>query len=140
MASVVPSPPSATGQTMTSASGYPYTAMMLTTVVADAARKVRLKDAPDTFPILFSAIRIGKVAFFGVPGEPFTPVGVSLKKTKGYDLVLPCCNTNAKEGYFPMIDSYEQGGYEAKTSNFKPGTAELIIKEGKKLLSSLLEN
>ena len=33
----------------------------------------------------------------------------------------------AKEGYFPMLECYEEGGYEAGSSNFKAGVAELII-------------
>ena len=117
----------------------PFKAMMLTTVVAEAARMVRLEHAPDTFPMLFSAIRIGKIALFGIPGEPFTDVGRALKETDGYDLVLPTCNTNAKEGYFPMRDAYLEGGYEARGSNFKEGVAEKIIEEGQKILMDLLK-
>ena len=115
----------------------PYEAMMLTTVVAEAARMVRLENAPDTFPMLFSAVSIGDVALFGIPGEPFNGVGRGLKEAEGWKMVIPCCNTNAKEGYFPMIDSYDEGGYEARSSNFKAGTAERIIEEGKKILLSL---
>ena len=115
----------------------PYEAMMLTTVVAAAARKVRLENGPDTFPLLLSSLAIGKVAFFGVPGEPFTGGGRGLKEAEGYKLIIPCCNTNAKEGYFPMKDSYLEGGYEAGTSNFKMGTAERIIEEGLKILAEI---
>ena len=115
----------------------PYTAMMLTTVVAEAGRMVRLENAPDTFPMIFSAISIGDVAFFGIPGEPFNGVGRGLKAAEGWKMVIPCCNTNAKEGYFPMIDSYMEGGYEASGSNFKAGTAEKIIEEGKSILATL---
>ena len=117
----------------------PFKAMMLTTVVAEAARMVRLENAPDTFPMLFSAIRLGKIAFFGIPGEPFTGVGRALKETEGYDLILPTCNTNAKEGYFPMRDAYLEGGYEARGSNYKEGVAEKIIEEGQKILRDLLK-
>ena len=115
----------------------PYKAMMLTTVVAEAARMVRLENAPDTFPMLFSAISFGDVAMFGVPGEPFNGVGRGLKAAEGWKMVIPTCNTNAKEGYFPMMDSYEEGGYEARSSNFKAGTAERIIEEGKAILASM---
>ena len=117
----------------------PYKEMMLTTVVAEAARMVRLENAPDTFPMIFSAIRIGKIAFFGIPGEPFTGVGRALKETQGYDMIIPTCNTNAKEGYFPMREAYLEGGYEAKSSNFKEGVAERIIEEGQKILTEMLE-
>ncbi len=115
----------------------PFKAMMLTTVVAEAARMVRLENAPDNFPMLFSAVSIGNVAFFGIPGEPFTGVGRGLKEAEGWDLILPCCNTNAKEGYFPMKDAYDEGGYEARSSNFKSGVAERIISEGLKILEEL---
>ena len=115
----------------------PYKAMMLTTIVAEAARMVRLENAPDTFPMLFSAVSIGDVALFGIPGEPFNRVGRGLKEAEGWKMVIPCCNTNAKEGYFPMIDSYDEGGYEARGSNFKAGVAERIIDEGKAILASM---
>ena len=115
----------------------PYSGMMLTTVVADAARKVRLEHGPQSFRMPLSAIAIGPVAMFGIPGEPFTGVGRALKKAEGFRLVLPTCNTNAKEGYFPMLECYEEGGYEAGSSNFKAGVAELIVESGLELLKSL---
>ena len=115
----------------------PYTGMMLTTMVAAAARKVRLENGPEFFEMPLSAIAIGPVAMFGVPGEPFTGVGRALKEADGYELVLPTCNTNAKEGYFPMLECYEEGGYEAGSSNFKAGVAELIIDAGLRLLEEL---
>ena len=115
----------------------PYTGMMLTTMVAAAARKVRLENGPEFFEMPLSAIAIGPVAMFGVPGEPFTGVGRALKEADGYELVLPTCNTNAKEGYFPMLECYEEGGYEAGSSNFKAGVAELLIESGLELLKEL---
>ena len=36
-----------------------------------------------------------------------------------------------------MMDSYEEGGYEARSSNFKADVAEKIIEEGKKILAEL---
>ena len=115
----------------------PYTGMMLTTMVAAAARKVRLENGPGFFEMPLSAIAIGPVAMFGVPGEPFTGVGRALKEADGYELVLPTCNTNAKEGYFPMLECYEEGGYEAGSSNFKAGVAELLIESVLELLKEL---
>lgn len=115
----------------------PFEAMELTTVVAEAARMVRLEHGPETFPLRLSALAIGNVSFLGIPGEPFNGVGIGLKEAEGWDMVMPCCNANGKEGYFPMQDAYDEGGYEARSSNYKAGTAELIIKEGKALLDSL---
>ena len=115
----------------------PYKAMMLTTVVAEAARMVKLEFGPEFFPMVFSAIAIGNVALFGIPGEPFTGIGRAVKENLGWDLVLPTCNTNAKEGYFPMIDSYNEGGYEARGSNYKAGVAERIIEIAKEILEQI---
>ena len=115
----------------------PFKGMMLTTVVAKAARMVRLEHGPESFEMPLTAVAIGPVAMFGIPGEPFTGIGRALKDTEGWELILPTCNTNAKEGYFPMMECYEEGGYEAGGSNYKAGVAELLIEEGKAMLQTL---
>ncbi len=115
----------------------PYEGMMLTTIVAEAARMVRLENGPDAFDMRLSALAIGPVAIIGIPGEPFAGVGKGLKETSDFDMVIPCCLMNGCEGYFPMQDSYDEGGYEARGSNFKAGVAEFIISEGKTLLARL---
>ena len=115
----------------------PYEGMMLTTVVARAARMVRLENGPDFFEMTLSGVRVGPVGLIGIPGEPFNGIGRGLKETEGFDLILPTCCTNGYEGYFPMQDAYDEGGYEAGSSSFKAGVAELIISEGKKLLKEI---
>ena len=115
----------------------PYSGMMLTTVVAEAARMVKLKDGPERFPMELSGVAIGPVAMVGLPGEPFTGIGRGLKAAEGWELVMPCCLTNGSEGYFPMQDAYDEGGYESRSSYFKAGVAEFLIDEGRKLLADL---
>jgi hypothetical protein len=115
----------------------PFSGMDLTTVVAEAARMVALEHGPDSFPITLTGAAIGNIAIVGIPGEPFNGIGLGLKKAEGWDLVLPCCLTNGSEGYFPMQDAYSEGGYEARSSRFKAGNAELIVEEGIKILESL---
>ena len=115
----------------------PYKGMELTTVVADVARKVRLEHGPESFPLTLWGFAIGNVALLGIPGEPFNGIGVGIKEAEGWDLVLPGCWVNGGEGYFPMQDAYDEGGYEAKTSRYKAGTAELLIEESKALLATL---
>lgn len=115
----------------------PFKGMMLTTVVAEAQRMIRLENGPDSFTMPLSGFVVGPVAFCGIPGEPFMQIGQGIKKTEGYDLVLPICLTNGSQGYFPMYDAYAEGGYEARSSSFKAGVAEYIIDEGKKLLEDL---
>ena len=115
----------------------PYEGMQLTTVVAEAARMVRLEHGPAFFDMDLIGLAIGPVAMIGIPGEPFNGIGLGLKEAKGWELVLPCCLTNGSQGYFPMQDAYDEGGYEARSSNFKAGVAELIIQEGTMLLQHL---
>ena len=115
----------------------PFEAMELTTVVAEAERMLRLENGPDFFRMPLTALAIGDIAFIGIPGEPFYEIGKALKGSEGWAMVLPCCITNGYEGYFPMRDSYTEGGYEARSSVYAAGAAERIIEEGKKLLDSL---
>ena len=115
----------------------PYSGMMLTTVVAAAARKVRLENAPETFQMILSGIRIGNIGIVGIPGEPFLGIGKGLKETEDYEMVIPVCCANGYQGYFPMKDSYDEGGYEAGTSSFRAGSAEFIVSEGKELLKEM---
>ncbi len=115
----------------------PFTAMELTTVVAEAYRMCRLENGPESFPIELTGVQIGPVALVGIPGEPFTDVGVGIKDTDGWSAILPCCLTNGSEGYFPMQSAFDEGGYEARASRFKGGVAEAIIAGGKALLNEL---
>ncbi len=118
----------------------PYTAMELTTVVAEALRMCDLENGPEEFVFDILGIQIGKVAFVGMPGEAFTEIGVAIKETKGWDLILPCALVNSYEGYFPVKSAYDEGGYEARTSRYKPGVAERIIEGAKQVLCDLKSN
>ena len=115
----------------------PWKAMMLTTVVAEAQRMIKLENAPDAFPVKLLGLSIGPVAFVGIPGEPFTGIGRAIKDTEGFELICPCCLINGCEGYFPMQDAYDEGGYEARSSSYKAGCAEYIAAQGKELLAQL---
>lgn len=115
----------------------PYTAMELTTVVAEAIRMCRLEHGPETFPIRLTGIKLGSVGIVGIPGEPFTDIGVEIKKIPGWDLILPCALTNGSSGYFPTKAAYDEGGYEARTSPFRPGISQLIVDGAQTLLDSL---
>ena len=115
----------------------PYTAMELTTVVAEALRMCRLENAPDQFMLPLTAVQIGDVALLGIPGEPFTEIGVKIKEAEGWKMIMPCCLTNGDEGYLPVQSAFGEGGYEARTTQYKAGVAEKIINGGKSLLDSL---
>ena len=115
----------------------PYTAMELTTVVAEALRMCRLEHGPEYFDLPLISVQIGPIALLGIPGEPFTEIGVKIKETPGWDMILPCGLTNGYFGYFPIKSAYDEGGYEARTSQYKSGVAELLIETAKSLLTEL---
>lgn len=115
----------------------PWEGMMLTTIVAEAERMVQLEHGPEKFDLCMGALTIGDVALVGIPGEPFTAIGRALKEAPGWELVLPLCCTNGYEGYFPTMDAYLEGGYEARSSIFKAGVAEAVSEAGIKLLNNI---
>ena len=115
----------------------PYEAMELTTVVTEAMRMVMHEHGPETYDVNLTAVKIGPVAMLGMPGEPFTDIGVEIKKAEGWDLVLPVCLTNGSIRYFPMQSAFDEGGYEARSCFFKAGVAERIIDGALELLSEI---
>lgn len=115
----------------------PYTGMELTTVVAEAMRMCRMENGPEYYEMPLCAVAIGNVAVVGIPGEPFVGVSWGLKAIPGWDMILPVCNANSREGYFPMQECYAEGGYETRNSSFKAGVGELLIRESAALLNKL---
>lgn len=115
----------------------PYTAMELTTVVAEATRMCALENGPEYYDLEMTGLQIGDVALIGIPGEPFTDIGVQIKDTEGWSAILPTCITNGSMGYFPTMSAYKEGGYESRSSHFRAGVAEKLIAGGKELLAEL---
>jgi len=115
----------------------PYTAMELTTVVAEALRMCSLADGPEYKDMEMVGLKIGPVALVGIPGEPFTEIGVKIKEAEGFELVMPCALTNGYEGYFPVQSAYDEGGYEARSSRYAAGVAETIVDAGKAVVAEL---
>ena len=52
-------------------------------------------------------------------------------------MILPCCLTNGSQGYFPLRESFEEGGYEARSSSYKADVADAIVAGSKDLLTLL---
>jgi hypothetical protein len=115
----------------------PYSAMQLTTVIADAKRMCKLENAPDYYNMKITAIKIGQVALVGFPGEPFTEIGVRVKQADGWNLVLPCCLVNGFNGYYPTKSAYDEGGYETSSSIFKAGVDDVIVENAIQLLNEI---
>ena len=116
----------------------PYTAMELTTVVAEACRMCALEHGPESFEIDLTGLRIGPVALIGIPGEPFTDIGVRMKDMEGWAAIMPCCLVNGSDCcYFPTETAYSEGGYEARSSKYKSSVARILVDGSKELLNEL---
>ena len=115
----------------------PFTAMELTTVVAEATRMCNLEFGPDTFQLELTGIKLGPVALLGIPGEPFTDIGVRIKETEGFRMIMPVALCNGYEGYFPSAAAYAAGGYESRSSRFRNNVSDLIVDGSKQLLGEL---
>ena len=115
----------------------PYPAMALTIAVSEAIRMVNLENGPDSFTLELTGLKIGPVAFVGIPGEPFTQIGVRIKETEGFKQIMPVCLTNGCNGSFPSPEAFAAGGYESRSSIFGPKVSDQIVDGCKELLNEL---
>jgi len=109
------------------------------TLVYETKRMIDFEHGPEAMDIQISATAIGPIALIGAPGEMFVETGMRLKETKGWDLVLPTSITNGYYSYLPTKQAFDEGGFEARTSEFKKGVAERIVEESQKMLKELLK-
>ena len=117
----------------------PYKDMALTTVIANAQRIVRMKDAPDTYSYKLFAIAVGEFVFLGLPGEPFTEIGNRICAASQFEEIAICELSNAMTTYFPTSEALRLGGYEAVTSNVGIGSDDAIVNGAKAILARLKE-
>ena len=115
----------------------PYEKMELTTVVAEANRIVKLKDGPESFSYVLSALRLGEVVFAGLPGECFVDIGREIEKNYGKNSIFVCCLTNGGDTYFPTSSAYDEGGYEARSSQLKRGGDKILTDGMRELLKTI---
>ena len=118
--------------------GLPGDEMEQNTLLYESKRMIDYENGPESMEIQISAVKIGPIAIVGAPGESFVEIGKSLKKSEGWEMVLPASNTNGYYSYLPTKDAFDEGGFEARTSEFKKGIGEIIIKESGKILKELL--
>ena len=113
------------------------TGMARTEVIAKATRIERMQTKPDSKELILTAVSIGDMVFASLPGEPFTEVGRQIKARSPFTLTIPCCCANGYEGYYPVQSAFNEGGYEALTSRYVAGTAELLIDTSSEIIKTL---
>lgn len=115
----------------------PFEKMELTTVVAEATRRVALENGPDFFEYTLGAVAIGDIVFCSVPGEMFTELGNRVCDESPFKTTLVCCLMNASGTYFPTRKAYDEGGYEARSSKLAPGYDDIMVKDIIELFESI---
>ena len=70
-----------------------------------------------------TVIGFGKVAVVGYAGEPFTEYADNPRKEVPELFILSACLANGAIGYLPSVSAFEEGGYEARTTNLTPCVA-----------------
>jgi len=81
--------------------------------------------------------RVGDVAFVGLGGEVFNEIGKAIKTASPFPHTIVMTHCNGAGGYVPTKQSYDDGGYEVKTSPYLPTAAEQLTQEAVRLLQTL---
>jgi hypothetical protein len=88
-------------------------------------------------------IRIGDIAFVGLPGEIFTEFGIDIKARSPFKNTLVMGLTNDDRDYFPTAVSFTQGpkGFTPMITGYEttPGSTNYDIGAGEKLAESAVE-
>lgn len=102
------------------------------------AEAIVQKFAPTSANI--TALRLGKLAIVGVPGEPTSHLGRAIKAyglQLGFSRVLVISHVNGWIGYILDRADYDQGGYEATLSFYGREEGEKVVDAARKALRRL---
>ncbi len=105
------------------------------TLLGEATRIKNLKNAPIYKKVPISVINLGEIGFVGFGGEPFTRYADNVRKACPDRFIIASCCTNGGEGYLPIKEAFEEGGYEAGSSPFNPNLEEECAKIAVDLLN-----
>lgn len=87
-----------------------------------------------------TALRFGKVAIIGVPGEPTSELGrriVAAGSKLGFRSVLVCSHVNGWMGYILGAEDYDRGGYEATLSFYGREEGDKVVQAASEALRKL---
>lgn len=98
---------------------------------------LRNENEPPIVDLNIVCVGFGDVAFVGLPGEPFTSIGVKIKGESPFKMTIPCCNANGSAGYFPTDDALTSSGYESASSPFLPGIADNVTETSLRTLNEI---
>ena len=91
------------------------------------------------------AIAVGPVTILTLPGEPFSQLGVAIKRRLGDNAVMVLGYTNGVPGYIPDRLAYSGGGYEVEEAHrfygrpaaFAPEAGEAMVEAAVRLVQQI---
>ena len=103
--------------------------------LTEACRIATIPEQPvyRKFPI--TVLGLGKIAFYGLGGEPFTEYGFIAREACPDKLILTATCANGGEGYLPSQQAFSQGGYEVISSHFTDTLEKTVMDASLEMLS-----
>jgi neutral ceramidase len=98
------------------------------------------QDSHESLGTVVQAIRIGGMAWVGLPGEVFVEIGLGIKAASPFERSAIVELANDYVGYLATDDAYFEGGYEvrpARSSQAAPGAAKALTDASLRLLEKL---
>ncbi len=95
--------------------------------IGESNQLIRLNEADLNdvdFPI--TIINFAGISFVGIPGEPFSELGMVIRAANPYAVTNICCQTNGELGYYATAEEYDHDGYEPRNSRMKKGACEIL--------------
>jgi hypothetical protein len=103
-----------------------------------ARKRVRVREWPgESVSAEAQALRLGPMAFVGVPCELFNALGRQIKERSPFSPTWVCELANGSIGYVAERQDYEEGGYETASSMVAPGGGEMLRDKALDLLGQL---
>ncbi len=87
-----------------------------------------------------SATRLGELALLGLPGEPFSQIGVRIKQASPFGTTCVMGLTGGAAGYIPLEEHFLNGGYEIRTTpcnRFQEHTGSAFVSQAGRCLQEL---
>ena len=82
-------------------------------------------------------LRIGPLAFIGVPLEPFIELGLAVEAASTLPMTFVSGYTNGYRNYLPTAAEWARGGYEVDICSFTPEAADLFVRTASEVLRAL---
>lgn len=109
-----------------------------TPIVAEARQVWQLEQEQlDYLDLPVTVLTAGGFAVVGIPGEPFSEVGRSIRDASPYPMTCVCCLTNGSFGYFANKAAIEEGGYDTINTKLVKGTTEALAESAISQLQAL---